>query len=143
MAYCAVPLLLVDPVIGAPIWAVKSLIAPSANPEIHFPTGTELVLQVSTTVTLPVPNTEFLTPARSFSPSDLTHIEQLLKNSAQRAYMGGRPSDIVNVLFIGTQSQIDRAFHASGWSQAQGKSPKSLYRMYRALSKRYGIPRNQ
>ena len=141
VAYCAVPLLLADPTIGAPIWAVKSVIAPSANPEIHFPTGTELILRLSTAVSLPEPKTDFLIPAKSFSPGDLNGIEQLLKNSAQRAHMGGRPSDIVNVLFLGSRSQLDRAFHASGWAQAQRKSPISLYRMYLALTKRYGYPR--
>ncbi len=54
--------------------------------------------------------------------------------------MGNRPSDIVNVLFIGSRKQLDRAFHASGWSQAQRKSPMSLYRMYHALTKRMGYP---
>ena len=36
---------------------------------------------------------------------------------------------------------MDRAFHASGWSQANRKSPISLYRMYLAIAKRYGYPR--
>jgi hypothetical protein len=141
VAYFAVPLLLADPTIGAAVWGVKSVLAPSANPEIHFPTGTEVILRLSTAVTLPEPKTDFLLPAKTFSPDDLTGIEQLLKNSAQRARMGGRPSDIVNVLFLGSRSEMDRAFHASGWALAQRKSPISLYRMYLALTKRYGYPR--
>ncbi len=140
VSYCAAPLLLADPTIGVPIWGLKSVIAPSANPEIHFPMGTELILRLSTAVTFPESNTDFRVPAESFSPGDLNEIDQLLKTSAQRAQMGGRPSDIVNVLLIGTRSQLDRAFHASGWAQAQRKSPISLYRMYRALAKRYGYP---
>jgi LssY C-terminus len=44
------------------------------------------------------------------------------------------------VLLIGSRKQMDRAFHASGWSQAQRKSPMSLYRMYRALTRRMGYP---
>ena len=141
VAYFAVPLLLANPTIGAPVWGVKSVLAPPANPEIHFPTGTELILRLSTAVTLPEPKTDFLTPAKTFSPDDLTGIERLLKNSAQRARMGGRPSDIANVLFLGSRSQMDSAFHASGWALAQRKSPISLYRMYLALTKRYGYPR--
>jgi hypothetical protein len=106
LAFYGVPLLLLDPTIGAPLWGMKSFIAPSANPEIHFPTGTELILRLSSAVTIPVPNTDFLVPSKSFARGDLTDIEQLLKNSAQRAYMGTRPSDIVNVLFIGSRSQM-------------------------------------
>ena len=139
LAFYTVPLLLVDPTVGVPIWCIKSLVAPPANPEIHFPAGTELILRLTTAVTVSPPNTAFI-PVRSFSPGDLTEIEHLLKNSAQRAYMGNRPSDIVNVLLIGTRKQLDRAFHASGWSQAQRKSPMSLFRMYHALTKRMGYP---
>ncbi|MFZ0591222.1 MAG: LssY C-terminal domain-containing protein [Bryobacteraceae bacterium] len=54
--------------------------------------------------------------------------------------MGNRPSDVVNVLLIGSRKQMDRAFHGSGWSQAQRKSPISLYRMFHALTKRMGYP---
>ncbi len=139
LAFYTVPLLLVDPTIGAPVWCIKSLIAPPANPEIHFPAGTELVLRLTTPVKVPAPNTDFV-PTKLFSRGDLTEIEHLLKDSAQRAYMGNRPSDIVNVLLIGSRTQLDRAFHASGWSQAQRKSPMSLYRMYHALTKRMGYP---
>lgn len=48
LTFCAVPLLLVDPPVGAPIWGMKFLIAPSANPEIYFPMGTELILRLTT-----------------------------------------------------------------------------------------------
>ncbi len=139
LSFFAVPLLLADPPVGAPVLAIKSLIAPSPNPEIRFPTGVELILRLTTAVTVPSPNKDFV-PTKSFSPSDLTRIEHLLKNSAQRAYMGNRPSDVVNVLLIGSRKQMDRAFHASGWSQAQRKSPMSLFRMYHALTRRMGYP---
>ena len=119
LTFCAVPLLLVDPPVGAPIWGMKFLIAPSANPEIYFPMGTELILRL-TTVELPAQNPNFLAPAKSFSRGDLTDIDHLLKKSAQRAYMRSRPSDIVNVVLIGSRSQIDRAFYASGWSISAG-----------------------
>lgn len=141
VSFYVVPLLLLNPPIGTPIWGMKSVIAPSANPEIRFPAGTELILRLSATVTLPASATAFGAPTRSFSPRDLTEVEQLLKNSAQRAHMGGRPSDMVNLLLMGSRSQLDRVFYASGWVQAQRKSPIALYRMYLALAKRIGYPR--
>jgi len=141
LAFYTVPLLLIEPTIGAPACAVKSFIAPSANPEIYFPSGTEMIFRLTTAVTIPARETAFPAPTRSFRRNDLTSIEHLLKSSQPRAYMGSRPSDIVNVLLIGTRRQLDRAFHASGWSRAQRKSPMSLYRMYHALSKRHGYPR--
>jgi hypothetical protein len=141
LSFYAVPLLLLDPPVGAPVLCAKSIIAPAANPEIHFPAGTELILQLTSPVSIPVLNPDESVAIESFSLSDVAEIEHLLKNSAQRAYMGSRPSDIVNVLMIGSREQLDRAFHASGWTQAQPKSPLSLYRMYHALTKRSGYPR--
>ncbi len=139
--YCAVPLVVIDPPIGVPVWGVKFLVAPSPNPEIDFPAGTEVILRLTAPLTLPAYNSEVSMPIKSFSRSDLSDIEVLLKNSAQRAYIGTRASDIVNVLLIGSPNQMDRAFHASGWSLAQRKSPMSLFRMYHALAKRLGYPR--
>ena len=139
--YCAAPLLLVDPPIGAPLWGMKFLIAPAPNPEINFPTGTEIILRLTAPLTLPPPNAGFSVPAKSFSQSDLTDLARLVKNSAQRAYIGNRPSDIVNVLLIGSPNQMERAFDASGWSLANRKSPLSLFRMYYALTRRLGYPR--
>jgi hypothetical protein len=141
LTFYVVPYLFVNPAIGAPVWCLKSIIAPSTDPEIHFPTGTEVLLRLSTTATLRSTNMDFGAPTQSFSPGDLTEIEQWLKNSAQRARMGGHPSDMINVLLIGDRNPLDRAFYASGWLQAQKKSPISLYRMYLALTKRIGYPR--
>lgn len=141
LSFYTVPLLLVEPEIGIPLWGMKSLIAPSANPEIRFPVGTELDLRLTTAATLPASNPESQVSAKSFSPGDLAGIERLVKNSPQRAYMGSRPSDLVNVIVIGSWGQVDRAFAASGWSPAQRKSPLSLYRMYHALTRRRGYPK--
>lgn len=141
LTFYVVPLLLVNPAVGAPVWGVKSMIAPSANSEIGFPTGTEMLLRLSSAVTFATGNADFSSPTQSLSPGDLEEIEQMLKNSAQRARMGGHPSDMVNLLLIGNRSALDRAFYASGWSQAHRKSPASLYRMYLALTKRIGYPR--
>ncbi len=69
LSFYTVPLLLVDPTIGAPIWCIKSLIAPPANPEIHFPAGTELILRLTTAVTVATPKTDFV-PTKSFPPGD-------------------------------------------------------------------------
>jgi hypothetical protein len=139
--FYVVPLLFLNPPIGAPIWGLKSVIAPSSNPEIRFPEGTELILRLSAPVALPAPAPVFGAPTRSFSPHELAEVEQLVKNSAQRAYMGGHPSDMVNLLLMGSRGQLDRVFYASGWVQAQRKSPIALYRMYLALAKRIGYPR--
>jgi LssY C-terminus len=137
LAFYTVPLLLIDPTIGIPIWGAKSLIAPSANPEIYFPVGTELTLRLTAGANVPVGNTDF-DSVRSLRPGDIIEIDHLLKSSAQRAEMGTHSSDVVNLVLVGSRQQMERAFQASGWSQAQKKSPIALFRMYHALTKRHG-----
>jgi hypothetical protein len=139
LSFYTVPLLLLEPTVGVPILGAKCLIAPSANPEINFPAGTELLIRLTAAANVPAGNTNF-DPVKPLPPRDVTEIDHLLKSSAQRAEMGTRPSDVVNLILIGSRKQMDRAFHASGWSQAQKKSPMALFRMYHALTKRYGYP---
>jgi hypothetical protein len=76
-----------------------------------------------------------------FSPAEIAEIHALLKSSPQTARQGSHPSNLVNLLFLGRRQQMDRAFHAAGWSLADRKSPMSLYRMYYALTVRVGYSR--
>lgn len=138
--FFVVPLLFVIPPVGAPVWATKSLIAPPANPEIYFPAGAEVILRLAAGVNIPRAHTQPLRIA-PLSPGEVAEIPDLLKNSAQRARQGSHPSNLVNILFLGSRRQLDRAFHAAGWSLAEKKSPMSLYRMYYALTVRVGYKR--
>jgi len=134
------PMLFVAPPVGALVWGIKSLIAPSPNPEIYFPAGTELLLRLTAPVEVRS-SAERPIGVKSLSPEELSKVEKLLNGSAQRARMGNHPSDFVNVLFLGSREAMERAFHAAGWVQAERKSPMSLYRMYHALTRRNGYKR--
>lgn len=138
--FFVVPLLFVTPPVGASVWATKSLIAPPANPEIYFPAGTEVILRLTAGASIPHTSTQPLRIA-PFSPGKIAEIHDLLKNSAQRARQGSHPSNLVNLLFFGSRQQLDRAFHAAGWSLTERKSAMSLYRMYYALTVRVGYKR--
>jgi hypothetical protein len=142
LALFTVPLLFVVPTVGVPVWGIKAMIAPSASPEIYFPSGTELILRL----TAPMEVRSSASAIRpvgvtSFPPDEVNEVHHLLNGSPQRARLGVHPSDFVNLLFLGSQEELDRAFHAAGWSQAERKSPMSLYRMYYALTRRIGYRR--
>ena len=134
------PLLFIAPVLGAPIWGAKSVIAPAAIPEIYFPPGTELILRLTAPTSLRSSVTEPI-GVTAFPPNEERNIQDLLTHTAQRAVMKGKPSDLVNLVFLGTREEMDRAFRAAGWSRAEGKSPLSLFRMYHALAERVGYQR--
>ena len=136
----AVPMLFITPLVGAPVWGVKSIIAPSANPEIYFPAGTELILRLTAPAALRSSVTSSV-DITTFSQVEGESIRRLLTHTAQQAVKDTQPSDLVNLLFFGSREEMDRAFRAAGWSQAEGKSPLSLFRMYHALAERAGYER--
>ncbi len=140
LAIFTVPLLFAVPTVGVPVWGIKCMIAPSASPEIYFPSGTELILRLTAPVEVPS-SAKRLAGAMSFPPDELSEVHRLLNGSPQRARLGAHPSDFVNLLFLGSRDELDRAFHAAGWSHAERKSPMSLYRMYHALTRRVGYRR--
>jgi hypothetical protein len=138
--FFVVPLLFATPAIGIPALATKSLIAPPANPEIYFPIGTEVLLRLTAPLNISSANTESPRIA-AFSQDEIAEIHDLLKNAPQRARQGSHPSNLVNLLFLGSRQEMDHAFQAAGWSRAERRSPLSLYRMYYALTVRIGYSR--
>jgi hypothetical protein len=138
-SYYVMPILCLDPAFGVPVLAVKFLIARSPDSEIYFPTGTELVLEVVDPLEMPQtgghPTGNELQP---LSASDLDAAQALLARlPTQQADQGPKhPSDLLNILFLGTGEQLNRAFRAAGWSGAQERSLLTIYRMYHCMVQR-------
>jgi hypothetical protein len=107
LALFTVPLLFVAPMIGAPVYAAKSMIAPSANPEIYFPPGTEVILRLTAPIEVR-PSKERSYGISALSPAERSAVRNLLKGSPQQARMGKHPSDIINLVFFGSHEEMDR-----------------------------------
>jgi hypothetical protein len=138
-SYYVMPILCLDPDFGVPVLAVKFLIARSPDSEIFFPRGTELVLRIMQPLEL-VAGGKKGTGAdiEQLSPSDLANARALLDRlPTHQADRGPKhPSDLLNVVFLGTRDQLARAFHAAGWSGAQERSLLTIYRMYHCMVQR-------
>ena len=137
VAFYALPIICMDPALAAPVLGVKFLIARSPDPEIYFPAGTELLLKLTTPARIELSGT----PSSRLAPlsaEELINAHQIIAKLPQQRTNRGRnhPSDLVNLLFLGDHAAIDRAFHAAGWSGAQGRSLTSIYRMYRCIVQR-------
>jgi hypothetical protein len=101
------------------VWAVRATIVQVPEPEIYFPTGTEL------TLTLTSPVRTLAQEAGLGEPRGLTDEERErlapvvdalpVRTSAE---FNERPSDPVNVVFIGSRQQVSAAFTAAGWFEA-------------------------
>ncbi len=139
VAFYALPLMCTQPGVGAVILGIKTIIARSPDPEIYFPVGTEMILELTSAAD--VPSSSVLRD--QFAPLDAAETAEarriLAKLPEQRTDRGhNQPSDLVNILFLGSRGAIDRAFEAAGWSGAQRRSLRSIYRMYHCMVQRIG-----
>ncbi|HEY7304787.1 MAG TPA: LssY C-terminal domain-containing protein [Bryobacteraceae bacterium] len=135
----ALPLLGVNPQFAVPMLGIKVLIARSPDPEIYFAAGTELILELTAAVEIPNPGAP-PNEIEPLLPSEMAGVHRLLARLPdQRTERGGnRPSDLINILFLGGRESIQPAFQAAGWSGAQPHSLRSIYRRYQCMVQRIG-----
>jgi len=138
-AFYVIPLLCVDPALGAPMLGIKYLIARSPDPEIYFPAGTEIILELTANADIPGP----VAPAEDIAPlssAELADVHRILESLPEQRTDSGRnhPSDLINITFVGSRESINRAFQAAGWFGAQRSSMTSIYRMYHCMVQRIG-----
>jgi LssY C-terminus len=103
------------------------------EPEIYFPPGTDLRLQLN--VSLFVGDQPEL-PRVSFEMDEYERgeVEMLLNNVSSRTTTGkGKNADVVNMLFVGTREQVDSSFRAAGWMNSDHTSTRSFFREFGAF----------
>jgi len=103
------------------------------EPEIYLPPGTDLRLQLN--VPLYVGDQpELPRPSFELDEYERGDVEMLLQNNTTRTSTGkGKEADLINVLFLGSQDQIDSAFGAAGWTDSDHNSAHSVLRQFRAF----------
>ena len=131
--------LMTQPALAVPILAGKFLIARSPDPEIYFPPGTEMIVQVNREQNLPA-LTQGGQKLASISAEDSARARELLGSIPEQQSRRGLhdESDLTNVLLLGTHEQIGRAFKAAGWAGSQGRNAIALYHIYNCLVMRFG-----
>lgn len=118
-------------------WFIRALVVQVPEPEIYYPAGVELTLALKHPLFVD-PH-----PESDGTPPRLAHVERvnlrpLVEELPSRAYAFSRPSDLVNVLFIGSREQISRAFLAAGWAQALPATLRSGILNIRAVAEEHG-----
>ena len=139
VAFYVLPLLCTQPELGAVVLGIKTIIARSPDPEIYFPAGTEMILALTSPANIPnssVSQDGFAPLTEAEAAEARRILAQLPEQRTDRGH--NHPSDLVNILFLGSRGAIDRAFEGAGWSGAQQKSLKSIYRMYHCMVQRIG-----
>ncbi len=115
-------------------WAIKTLVVQVPEPEIYFKPGVELSL----TLKEPLPARAQREPEdapRRLAESERDALDQILAIMPTRATApsSGRPSDLLNLMFVGSREQISEAFRAAGWSQAEPSNMHSRIMGIRAF----------
>jgi len=104
----------------------------SPEPEIFFPTGTDLQLQLAAPLAVAEPPAA--PPNRDFASSDTFVFNELVDSLPERtATPKGRDADIVNLMFIGTRQQLETAFQRAGWVGSDPASKRAVLRQFHAF----------
>jgi hypothetical protein len=121
-------------------WVIRSLIMELPEPEIYYPAGVELTLNLAQPLLLDrhfdseeVDGRQITDPERE----ELARIVALMSDRTQ-VPSSGRASDLTNVLFIGSHDQIVSAFDAAGWTQADSATMRGRIHWIRAVAELRG-----
>ena len=103
------------------------------EPEIYLPPGADLRLQL--TVPLYVGDQpEIPLPSLDLDEYERGDIEMLLQDLPERtATSSGKDADLVNLLFVGSEEQLDSAFTAAGWVPGDRASSHAFFREFSAF----------
>ncbi|HLX42697.1 MAG TPA: LssY C-terminal domain-containing protein [Bryobacteraceae bacterium] len=121
-------------------WVIKTMVVQVPEPEIFYPAGAELTLTLTDAlVSTPVAASD-QTDTR-LTRDDRDDLEQLTARMPYRAATrsSNRPSDLVNLMFVGSQEQITAAFESAGWTETKPASAKSIFAGMRAVAESRGF----
>jgi hypothetical protein len=106
----------VNPIAGYTIKGVQAVYGLSVRREIHFPTGTDLQLQIVGPSTLKRRDPWSGWPAMTIDAD----LRALVDAAPLRTHTKSKtPSDITNLMFLGSRKQLVAAFEEAGWFEAE------------------------
>jgi len=103
------------------------------EPEIYFPAGTDLHLEL----TVPMAVASSIAPVLAdgeFKESERQALDEMvLSYTSRTSNLERRPADVVNLLFIGSAEQVESAFQAARWTKSDRLSFRSVLGEFRAV----------
>src|SRR5579871_5309708 len=124
-----------NPIAGAAIKGTQAIYGLSIRREIYFPEGTDIMVQVVRPSNLKEKSSWTGWPKMSVTPE----LQKVVHKAPLRTATGsGTPSDLTNIIFIGTDKQLLTAFDEAGWYQAESGSVGSSIKAAQATIRRTG-----
>lgn len=113
--------------------ATQAMKIQPADPNIVYAVGTELTLKLNKPISWAAPDTSAFSKLKEIPNGDaLIDLVnwQPFRTATERPT---RPSDITNLMFIGTEAQLRNAFEKAGWTTAAKLSSQSKMETARAI----------
>jgi len=124
------------PGLGDVLGMAKGAVLKEADASIHYEPGVEMTIELTKPMkwneTSSGPHVRAITPVEQLA--DLVNREPIRTVAVKPP----QPSDLTNLMFIGTRKQIEDAFTAAGWSSAQGLNRESKFETFQAMAEMRG-----
>jgi hypothetical protein len=125
----------VNPIAGAALKGAQAIYGLSIRREIYFPEGTDIMVQVVRPSMVKEKSVWPGWPEMPVSPE----LQKIVHHAPLRTMTGKQiPSDLTNVMFIGTEKQLLTAFDEAGWYQADNLGVGSGLKSFQATIRRTG-----
>ncbi len=124
-----------NPIAGYTIKGIQTVYGLSIRREVYFPDGTDLQIQII--------RPSMLAEKESWSgwqqmPVDAPLHELVVKAPLRTTTPKNVPSDMTNLLFIGTEQDLQSAFGEAGWYEADNKQAISALKAVQATIRQSG-----
>jgi hypothetical protein len=120
------------------LWAVKTLVVDVPEAEIYYPAGVDMTLALREPLLVAGREATGDVP-RALTSDELVALDDMVAGMPLRtANRSHHASDLINVMFVGTQEQLSDAFLAAGWSATPHATFRSHLRNIRAVMENEG-----
>jgi opacity protein-like surface antigen len=128
-----------DPIAAIFTTAASASVLRFSEPEISLPAGTEMIAELTAPIELPK-TAPILVPPIATTPEEREALSKLVEELPFRTYTdkSNIPSDITNLIFIGSADEVERAFAASDWVQVDSLTAESTYATIRSVAENQG-----
>jgi hypothetical protein len=134
VSYRVATMALANPAGMGPLFALQTGFFRFPDPEIAYAPGTEMTLRIEGAL----PPFEAPRPAAALPDQDRARLEQLVAALPKWSFSGRhcKPADLINLMFVGSEDAIERAFIAAGWTGAVPHSSGSRLGVLRSIFER-------
>ena len=124
------------PGLGELLGVAKAAVVKEADPNIVYQPGVEMTIELTAPLNWPAQTAPFAIGA--VLPAD--QLADLVNSEPMRTMAAGtpRPSDLTNILVLGSREAIEKAFQAAGWFTAAQLNEASKLETFRAIAEMRG-----